>query len=534
MLAAMAGVSISCFGANGDDDDDDDDDAANAGDDDGYDDDDFAGDDDGGWDDDGDWSDDDMGGDDDDWWDDDIDDDDTVEDPQIVCPDETQDTVLFLSADDSNSQASPVVARRLILDGYIVPRRYLRTYEFTNYYQIDYPFPAEGRINVVPQLRLLDDGSDDGFSTYTFQIGAQSHSLAHASGRHLNVTFSLDTSGSMTGAPIARLRYVARAIAARLKAGDIVSLVEWDQSTSVVLEAHVVDGPNDATLLAAIDGLEEGGSTDLHGGLVRAYQLAADHFDETRMNRVVLISDGWANTGVTDVELIAEAADDSEGEGIYLLGVGVGDADYYNEQLMDDVTDAGKGAYIFIDTQAEADKQFGDRFQENMEIAAMAVRVRLQMPYYPVMEEFHGEEYSENPQEVEPQHLGPNDAMVFHQFLAVCDGDLFQDGDVINVRAEYTHPVTRAAQTDEAEFSIAQLLAADADQLVKGDAIVSYAEALKEIDRLGDEGDWDGASTACADAHTKVQAAATQLGDTELEEIADLLETYQDTIEYRR
>ena len=54
--------------------------------------------------------------------------------------------------------------------------------------------------------------------------------------------------------------------------------------------------------------------------------------------------------------LIAGEAEDSDGEGIYLIGVGVSEASGYHDTLMDDVTDAGKGAYIFVDSEAEAER----------------------------------------------------------------------------------------------------------------------------------------------------------------------------------
>jgi Ca-activated chloride channel family protein len=329
------------------------------------------------------------------------------------------------------------------------------------------------------------------------------------------------------------LQKTMRTIAGRLREGDIVSIVEWDDTINVPLDSHLIDGPNDEALLDAIDALHVDGSTNLHAGLVRAYELAQENYNPNRMNRVVLISDAQANTGIVDLEIIAAAADDSEAEGIYLVGVGVGEPHYYfNDLLMDEVTDAGKGAYVFIDTDAEADKQFGDRFQENLEIAAMEVQVRLEMPYYLILEEYHGEEYSGDPTEVDPQHLAPNDAMVFNQYLVACDNSLVNPNDVLNVAADYLDPFTRQAKHDETTLSIAAMLAANADQLLKGDAIVVYAEALKEIDRLLSQNKPDEALAVCRHALQRAAQAATQLGDNELWEIVDLLEIYESTVEY--
>jgi Ca-activated chloride channel homolog len=273
------------------------------------------------------------------------------------------------------------------------------------------------------------------------------------------------------------------------------------------------------------DNLVADGSTDLHSGLVTAYALAEENFSQNRINRVILMSDGGANTGITDVELIAEAADDSEGEGIYMMGVGVGDPTYYNDELMDDVTDAGKGAYIFVDSEEEADLMFGERFLTNIEVAARDVRVELDLPPTFAMVEFHGEEYSTNPEEVEPQHLAPNDAMIYHQIVGSCDATAYDDTTPITVTADYYHPFTLSPLTATFDTTIGELLGDDAALLLKGDAVVAYAEALKAVrDAPNNEEKLailDGAIAA-------VDAAADVLaGDPDLVEISGLLAQYR-------
>ena len=55
-----------------------------------------------------------------------------------------------MSADDSNSAASPAIARSLIRRGSLVPPRILRTYEFLNYYNVAYQPAERGSVRVVP------------------------------------------------------------------------------------------------------------------------------------------------------------------------------------------------------------------------------------------------------------------------------------------------------------------------------------------------------------------------------------------------
>ncbi len=450
-----------------------------------------------------------------------------VEPPPVdVCEaDITEPQVLYLSADDSNSMASPIIARSLIRRGNLVPAAFVRTWEFTNYYDIGYEPPARGRLNV--QIHMKPDGDED---RYNMQIGVQSHEVDLGEGRRLNITLVLDTSGSMMGTPITLEKHVCRAIASSLREGDVVSIVTWSTSNAVVLDSHAVSGPDDAVLLSGIDSLSANGGTDLHGGLGAGYALAEANYDPAFMNRVVLVSDGQANVGVTDEDFIAQRADDEEGEAIYLVGVGVGNG--YNDTLMDAVTDAGKGAYVFIDTEAEADKIFGERFQSTMEIAVMDVQVELTLPPWLRVDEYHGEEISTDPKEVEPQHLAPNDAMVFHQTLRSCELPVMDEE--IRAVARYTDPATRERMSDEALLPIGWLLEdADAPQLVKGTAIVEYAEGLKDISDLVAAGEEAAARELCNEIRDSLSDAADRTADPELHDIAVLMGQYCGTLPSR-
>ncbi|MCP4602861.1 MAG: VWA domain-containing protein [Proteobacteria bacterium] len=430
--------------------------------------------------------------------------------------DTENEVVLYLSADDSNSMAGPVVARAIIEAGGRVNKA-IRTYEFLNYYNFDYSAAEAGHVRVTAEMDQHDE-------TYNLQIGVRAPDQNASERRQLNLTLSLDTSGSMGGNPIEMVRESCRALAGSLQGGDVVSMVTWNTTQAVLLESHVVDGSNDEELLNKCNSLSPGGSTDLHSGLVQAYKLARDNFSANRINRVILMSDGGANTGVTDENLIAEEADDAEGEAIYMMGVGMGEGSYYNDSLMDTVTDKGKGAYIFIDSKAEAKKMFGERFLSNVEVAARDVQVELTLPPSFQMVEFHGEEFSEDPEEVEPQHLAPNDAMIFHQVVESCDPSAVNLDDKIRIKATFLDPSTRDPKSDEFEATLDEMLEGKNALLLKGDAIVAYAEALKELRTSPDET----AGSLIDEVLAKVDSAVNTLPeDLDLAEIRSLLETYR-------
>lgn len=445
---------------------------------------------------------------------------------ESMCPDDADPVVLYMSNDDSNSQASPVIARAAIQNGGIVDRSQIRIHEFLNYYDLSYDNPTEEAAKVGVQMRRTDPETGE----FTLMVSARSRQMTAEQRPPLNLVFSLDTSGSMSGPPLDMMKETMYATAGSLRAGDTISMVTWSTEQSVLLDGYEVEGPNDPELVGLIDALGTNGGTNLHAGLVAAYQLANEHHIDNGINRVMLVSDGGANAGVTDLDLIASESSDNDGEGTYLLGVGVGVGTGYSDNLMDAVTDAGKGAYIFIDSAEEAQHMLGERFLSNTMVVARNVRTRLTLPWYFGLKRFHGEEVSGDPTEVEPQHLGPNDTMTFHQIISACDASLISDCDSIEASIEYTDPLTGVVHTDERTVAIEDVVLEGANVLRKADVVVGYAKALIVIGVMADNGNLEGAATVAQNMATWAAAAAEELDDPEVDEIASLLATYVETL----
>jgi Ca-activated chloride channel family protein len=430
--------------------------------------------------------------------------------PVPECND-ADDVTLFLSPDDSNSMSSPVQAREgLLSDWGSIANVAIRPWEFLNYYRFAYP-PAEPGSVAVHAAMMLEE------SEYVLQIGVASEAMTNEQRPPMNLTFVLDTSGSMAGHSLEMMKATCRQVAARLREGDVVSMVTWNTQNNVELSSHAVSGSSDAVLLSAIEALDADGGTDLHSGLVAGYQLAAASHREGVVSRVLLVSDGGANVGITDEELIAQHAGDQGSDGIYLVGVGVGDSTTYNDVLMDRVTDVGKGASVFVPSAAEAELVFGARFVSTMAIAARDVQVRLDLPPGFEIVRFSGEEFSTDPAEIEPQHLAPDDAMVFHQRLQTCAPEAVADDTPITITVRYQDALTFESHEIALATSFAELLAADGDLLLEGAAVFEYATALQS-----------GSTDAVAKARAALERARTaQPDDADLAEIAAVLATME-------
>jgi Ca-activated chloride channel homolog len=438
-----------------------------------------------------------------------------------VC-DDAAEVVLYLSPDDSNSMSSPVQVReRIVTDGSKnLSTMPIRVWEFMNYYEFGYPAAEVGELALHGAMQPVE-GED---ATYRLQFALSSEIMTAADRPDLNLSFVLDTSGSMAGVPIEMMKESCKTIAGQLRDGDTVSMVEWDDDHVWTLAGYPVTGPNDAILLNAIEALTPDGGTNLHGGLVSGYELAQQVFDSSKVNRLVLISDGWANAGVTNIELIAENAALAGADGIYLVGVGVNKGASYNDKLMNEVTDAGKGASVYIPNEAEAWKIFGESGFENvMAIAGRNVQVQLTMPPGFEFVKFSGEEYSSDPDEVEPQHIAPNDAMVFHQQIRTCAPELIDDESEITVVATWEDPWTFEEKKVAQTWTFAELLGADQALLLKGAAVLAYADALLVYRDVNSATAKANAIEAALDAIALAQLALP--ADKDLAEIKLVLDT---------
>jgi Ca-activated chloride channel family protein len=154
--------------------------------------------------------------------------------------------------------------------------------------------------------------------------------------------------------------------------------------------------------------------------------------------------------------------------------------DGVNDTLLNVVTDAGNGAYLYLDTVEEAKRMLADRFDEVVEIAARNVQVSMTMPPYFSIVKFSGEQYSTDPSKVKPQHLAPGDAMVISQTLRACSPSLVAPEDPIRFRASWVDPGSWLQKSVEVDSTVGQIQAQGEAQLRRGLAIVAYADALRK------------------------------------------------------
>ncbi len=158
------------------------------------------------------------------------------------------------------------------------------------------------------------------------------------------VSLVLDRSGSMDEAgKMDYARRAAKTLIRSLEPKDLFSLVVYDSEVDVL---HPLGPVKDKkALLAVVDRIEPNSTTFLSGGLEKGIKELRSVRGEGPC-RVILVSDGLANRGVTGEEQVAAIGARARNSGIGVSSIGLG-LDF-NEDMMQLLAQRGGGQYYYI------------------------------------------------------------------------------------------------------------------------------------------------------------------------------------------
>ena len=195
----------------------------------------------------------------------------------------------------------------------------------------------------------------------------------------VNLGFVLDRSGSMGGRNKLRLAKLAVLEAVeRLDAPDRFAVVTYDNELDVVVGSVLASA--EARHLAAerLGAVDARGSTDLHGGWLAGCEQVASGLQAEGVNRVLLLTDGLANVGITDPGELTRLALDLRRRGVTTSTFGVGTD--FDEALLQSMADAGGGHFYYIGDVAQMRDHITSEVGETLEVVAREVVLELTVP----------------------------------------------------------------------------------------------------------------------------------------------------------
>jgi Ca-activated chloride channel family protein len=201
----------------------------------------------------------------------------------------------------------------------------------------------------------------------------QAEAPAAAAKRSLNLALVIDRSASMAGVPLKHALQASRQLVERMSPEDWLSIVTYDDGVySVLAPTRVTDK---AAIGRVLSQIRVGGCTNLSGGWLKGVEHVGANKASERVNRVLLLTDGQANAGITDPQTLISTAREKSAAGVMTTTLGFGSN--FNEDLLIGMANAGEGHFYYIQTPEDAEGVFGIEMEGLGSIIAQNLEVTL-------------------------------------------------------------------------------------------------------------------------------------------------------------
>ena len=241
------------------------------------------------------------------------------------------------------------------------PKDSVRIEEYVNYFSYDYAGPT-GNVPVAVACEL---GTCPWNAAHKLlRVGVQAKRVPKESLPPCNLVFLIDKSGSMSyNGGFSLLIQSLRLLVDQLRPEDSVAIVTY--ASGVQVELPATSGSDKERILQVLNGLHAEGATSGGEGLQLAYEEAMKNFSAKKNNRVVLMTDGDFNVGISNPSELERYIAGKRATGVFLTVLGVGQGNYH-DAMMKKLANAGNGNYAFLDGILEAKKVLMTEFGGTM------------------------------------------------------------------------------------------------------------------------------------------------------------------------
>lgn len=189
--------------------------------------------------------------------------------------------------------------------------------------------------------------------------------------RPLDIALVIDKSGSMSGRKLDLAKTAARRAVELLGPQDYVALVAYDTEVQRLVPGAPLDARQRQALLDAIDRLEPGSSTNLSGGWLTGCEEVGRSGRGDSVARTFLLSDGLANHGITDRDILAMHAGELRSRGVVTSCFGIGND--FDERLMEGMARSGGGNFYYLEQPEQIPDFLASELGEALEVVARGV-----------------------------------------------------------------------------------------------------------------------------------------------------------------
>ncbi|MBA3870329.1 MAG: FHA domain-containing protein [Anaerolineae bacterium] len=192
--------------------------------------------------------------------------------------------------------------------------------------------------------------------------------------RPLNISLVLDRSGSMAGNKLEYTRQAAQFLVQHLSANDTLSIVLYNEQVTTLIPPDSVSQKD--AISQRLNQIKASGMTNLSGGWLEGCKWVEEGLSAEQMNRVILMTDGLANRGVTNTEQLVALARQKRQSNVITTTMGLGTD--FNEDLLIAMADAGGGAFYFIESPEVAPTIFKEELRDLLNVVGQNLTVSVE------------------------------------------------------------------------------------------------------------------------------------------------------------
>lgn len=377
------------------------------------------------------------------------------------------------------------------------------------------------------KLILADEGDQKSDYSISIHYGAPLRMATES--LPLNIAIVIDRSGSMADkGKIEFAKTAAKTFLQQLNSKDRVALLEYDDQVEVLSPSTLI-GENRESLLKKIDLIETRGATNLSGGMSEGAKQIEKFTDDNHINRVLLLSDGLANTGIADLPGVTRLVEALANKGIQVTTFGLG-ADF-DEEMMTRIADSSGGNYYFIAGATQIAGLFEKERKALSTVVAKKVRLTLDIGNKFVIDQVYGYPFRKQGEKIIVElpdiYSGQNRKVIFSLKPKLKEGTNIP---VATATLEYTavsksHPLRKEEATITASITRDKSVyekSANADVMAESAKAVS-AQKIQEAMKSYSSGNVGGANSLLNNARSTLQQAYQSTGNPSLKKQLDEL-----------
>lgn len=226
------------------------------------------------------------------------------------------------------------------------------------------------KFEVLPEYEVLDVKDKSLIHTL---VSLETPPIAEDKERlPIAVVIVIDKSKSMYGEKLNSVIEASSSLVNWLTRKDYVGIVAYDTNVEVI--QPLIPLTDKHSVIKKIQSITVGSSTNLSGGWLQALKMLREH-EEKSIKRIILLTDGIANTGIVNPMELRKIAKEHSNIGIVTTTMGVGRD--FSESLLKDIAMDGLGRFYFIEGPEDSSEIFFKEFGNIASLYGQSLEIKL-------------------------------------------------------------------------------------------------------------------------------------------------------------